>query len=100
MFVAAGVGLRLGWAWIAPPEQLTRGQAVARAGRDGVVVALGLVVVFAISAVIEAFVTPAPAPTALRIAVGATAWLAFLTYVFVLGSRTRDAAGDSPAVQH
>ncbi|MER5457973.1 stage II sporulation protein M [Micromonospora sp. NPDC002389] len=94
VFVAAGVGLRLGWAWIAPPEQLTRGQAVARAGRDGVVVALGLVVVFAISAVIEAFVTPAPVPVALRIAVGVVAWLAFLAYVFLLGSRARGDGGD------
>ncbi|MDG4793173.1 stage II sporulation protein M [Micromonospora sp. WMMD1082] len=80
VFVAAGVGLRIGWAWIAPPEQLTRGQAVARAGRDGILVALGLVVLFAVSAVIEAFVTPAPLPTPLRIAIGATAWLAFLAY--------------------
>ncbi|WP_433390279.1 stage II sporulation protein M [Micromonospora sp. KLBMP9576] len=87
VFVAAGVGLRVGWAWIAPPTQLTRGQAVARAGRDGVLVALGLVVLFAVSAVIEAFVTPAPVPIPLRIAVGATAWLAFLAYVLVLGRR-------------
>ncbi|PZG10138.1 hypothetical protein C1I95_28320 [Micromonospora craterilacus] len=87
VFVAAGVGLRTGWAWIAPPEQLTRGQAVARAGRDGILVAVGLVVVFAVSAVIEAFVTPAPLPVALRIAIGATAWLAFLAYVLLLGSR-------------
>ncbi|WP_433531599.1 stage II sporulation protein M [Micromonospora sp. CA-263727] len=87
VFVAAGVGLRTGWAWIAPPENLTRGQAVARAGRDAILVALGLVVLFAISALIEAFVTPAPLPAALRIAIGATTWLAFLAYVLLLGSR-------------
>ncbi len=91
VFVAAGVGLRTGWAWIAPPEQLTRGQAVARAGRDGILVALGLVGLFAVSAVIEAFVTPAPVPVALRIAVGAAAWLAFLAYVLILGPRRRSA---------
>nr|WP_230416942.1 stage II sporulation protein M [Micromonospora tarapacensis] len=87
VFVAAGVGLRIGWAWIAPPEELTRGQAVARAGRDGVLVALGLVGLFAVAAVIEAFVTPAPWPVAMRIAVGTAAWLTFLTYVVVLGPR-------------
>ncbi|GIJ77905.1 Uncharacterized membrane protein SpoIIM, required for sporulation [Micromonospora phaseoli] len=95
VFVAAGVGLRVGWAWIAPPEQLTRGQAVARAGRDGVLVALGLVMLFAVSAVIEAFVTPAPVPVPLRIAVGAAVWLAFLAYVMVLGSRADAAHHDS-----
>ncbi|WBB56606.1 stage II sporulation protein M [Verrucosispora sp. WMMD573] len=87
VFVAAGVGLRIGWAWIAPPEQLTRGQAVARAGRDGVLVAVGLVALFAVAALIEAFITPAPLPAPLRIALGATAWLAFLAYVLLLGPR-------------
>ncbi|TCB99948.1 stage II sporulation protein M [Micromonospora zingiberis] len=94
VFVAAGVGLRIGWAWIAPPEQLTRGQAVARAGRDGILVALGLVAIFAVAALIEAFVTPAPLPAAVRIAVGATAWLAFLAYVVLWGSRARVTAAD------
>ncbi|MCM0678879.1 stage II sporulation protein M [Micromonospora phytophila] len=87
VFVAAGVGLRTGWAWIAPPAQLTRGQAVARAGREGVLVAVGLVGVFAVSAVVEAFVTPAPVPVPLRVAVGAAVWLAFLAYVVILGRR-------------
>ncbi|NLU79442.1 stage II sporulation protein M [Micromonospora sp. HNM0581] len=89
VFVAAGVGLRVGWAWIAPSEQLTRGQAVTRAGRDGVLVAVGLVALFAVSAAIEAFVTPAPLPTALRVAIGVTTWLAFLAYVLLLGPHGR-----------
>lgn len=93
VFVAAGLGLRTGWAWIAPPAQLTRGQAVARAGREGVLVAVGLVGLFAVSAVIEAFVTPAPVPVAFRVAVGAAVWLAFLAYVVVLGRR----AGAAPS---
>ncbi|RIV34612.1 stage II sporulation protein M [Micromonospora radicis] len=97
VFVAAGVGLRTGWAWIAPPGQLTRGQAVARAGRDAVVVAVGLVGLFAVSAVIEAFVTPAPLPAMVRIAVGASAWLGFLGYVLLLGARARGHPTDQGA---
>ncbi|RKN38109.1 stage II sporulation protein M [Micromonospora endolithica] len=87
VFVAAGVGLRTGWAWIAPPPDLSRGQAVARAGREGVLVAVGLVGLFAVAAGIEAFVTPAPVPVPLRVAVGAAVWLAFGAYVVVLGRR-------------
>ncbi|RLK23420.1 putative membrane protein SpoIIM required for sporulation [Micromonospora sp. M71_S20] len=94
VFVAAGVGLRIGWAWIAPSTQLTRGQAVARAGREGVLVAVGLVGLFAVSAVIEAFVTPAPVPVPLRVAAGAAVWLAFLAYVVVLGRRAVAAEPD------
>ncbi|MEU2613332.1 stage II sporulation protein M [Micromonospora sp. NPDC007271] len=85
IFVAAGVGLRTGWAWIAPPAHLSRGRAVAEAGRSAIVVATGLVGLFGVSAVLEAFVTPAPLPVAVRVAVGATAWLAFLAYALLLG---------------
>ncbi|MEH0845267.1 stage II sporulation protein M [Micromonospora sp. CPCC 205711] len=87
IFVAAGVGLRTGWAWISPPAHLTRGRAVAEAGRSAILVAVGLVGLFAVSALLEAFVTPAPVPTALRIGVGAAVWLGFLGYVVVCGRR-------------
>ncbi|MEV6372626.1 stage II sporulation protein M [Micromonospora musae] len=87
IFVAAGLGLRTGWAWISPPAELTRGQAVARAGRSAIVVALGLVGLFAVSALVEAFVTPAPVPVPLRVGLGAAVWLAFLAYVLILGRR-------------
>jgi uncharacterized membrane protein SpoIIM required for sporulation len=92
VFVAAGVGLRTAWAWIAPPPRLTRGRALAEAGRSAVLAALGLVGVFAVAAGVEAFVTPAPLPVALRIAAGATVWLAFLAYVVLLGRRATTAA--------
>ncbi|MFG1720009.1 stage II sporulation protein M [Micromonospora chalcea] len=87
IYVAAGVGLRTAWAWIAPPADLGRGRAVAEAGRLAVVVAAGLVGLFAVSALVEAFVTPAPLPVALRVAAGAAVWLAFLAYALVLGRR-------------
>ncbi|MFY1697864.1 stage II sporulation protein M [Solwaraspora sp. WMMA2101] len=98
VFVAAGVGLRVGGAWLAPPAGASRSRAVADAGLSGVGVALGLVPVFAVAALIEAFVTPAPLPTWLRVAVGATAWLAFLGYVLVRGTRRgADRSGGGPA---
>lgn len=86
VFIAGGVGLRTGWAWI-DPGPLPRGQALAQAGRTTAVVALGLVGVLAVSGVIEAFVTPSPLPTWARIGVGVLAEAAFLTYVVVLGRR-------------
>jgi uncharacterized membrane protein SpoIIM required for sporulation len=89
VFIAAGVGLRIGWAWIAPGPGRTRGRALAETARAGTLVALGLVVVLLVSGLIEAFVTPSPLPTELRIAVGVAAWLGFLGYVVVLGRRAR-----------
>lgn len=86
IYVAAGVGLRIGWAWIAPGPDRTRGRAVIESARDGMLVAVGLVGLFAVSAVVEAFVTPSGLPTVFRIGIGAAVWLAFLGYVLVAGS--------------
>jgi uncharacterized membrane protein SpoIIM required for sporulation len=94
VFVSAGVGLRIGWSWIAPGPDRTRRQAVATAGRSGVVVALGLVPVLLISGVVEAFVTPSPFPGPVKLALGAMVWLAFLAYVVVFGA-TAAARGES-----
>ncbi|MFC7547951.1 stage II sporulation protein M [Plantactinospora sp. GCM10030261] len=89
VFVAAGVGLRIGWSWIAPGPLRSRGQAVAAAGRSGLVVALGLVPVLLVSGIVEAFVTPSVLPPVVKLTIGAVAWLAFLGYVAVVGGRAR-----------
>jgi uncharacterized membrane protein SpoIIM required for sporulation len=89
VFIAAGVGLRIGWAWIAPGPGRTRGRALAQTARSGMLVALGLVGVLAVSGLLEAFVTPSPLPTVLRIAIGVVVWGAFLAYVVVLGRRAQ-----------
>jgi uncharacterized membrane protein SpoIIM required for sporulation len=86
VFVAAGVGLRLFWAWVDPGPR-TRLQAVANEGRSAAAVALGLVLVLLVSGVIEAFVTPSGLPTWARIGIGVLAEVLFLAYVFVLGRR-------------
>ena len=86
VFVAAGVGLRLGWSWIAPGA-LPRARSLAQAGRASVVVSVGLVGVLLVSGAIEAFVTPSGLPTAARIGIGILAEFAFLSYVLVLGRR-------------
>ena len=86
VFVATGAGLRLGWATI-DPGPLPRSDAIAREGRSTVVIALGLVVVLAVSGAIEAFVTPSGLPTWARIGIGIIAELLFLTYVWTFGRR-------------
>jgi uncharacterized membrane protein SpoIIM required for sporulation len=86
VFVAAGAGLRLGWAVI-DPGPLPRAQAVAARGRATVGMALGLTAVLLVSGVIEAFVTPSGLPTWARVGIGVLAELAFLGYVAGLGRR-------------
>ncbi|MCW2506589.1 MAG: rane protein [Actinomycetia bacterium] len=87
VFVAAGVGMRMGWSWISPPPTVPRGQALGAAMRSAVMVALGLVVVLMISGVIEAFVTPSSLPTWARVGIGVLAFSGFLFYVVFFGRR-------------
>lgn len=86
VFIAAGTGLRMGWAVVNPGAR-TRTTALAQEGRATAAMALGLACVLLVSGVIEAFVTPSGLPTWARIGIGVVAEVAFLTYVFVLGRR-------------
>ncbi|HEY7721415.1 MAG TPA: stage II sporulation protein M [Pedococcus sp.] len=84
LFVAAGVGLRLFWSWVEPGAR-TRAQALGQEGRAALGTALGLVVLLLLCGVIEAFVTPSPLPTWVRVGIGVLAEAAFFTYVFTAG---------------
>ncbi|MEV3977714.1 stage II sporulation protein M [Nonomuraea sp. NPDC003560] len=86
VFLAAAVGLRLGWTVIDPGPR-KRLEALAEQGRAVMSVALGLVVVLFVSGLIEAFVTPSGLPTAVRVGIGVLAEAAFLAYVIVFGRR-------------
>jgi uncharacterized membrane protein SpoIIM required for sporulation len=98
VFVAGGVGLRLFWSWIEPGD-LTRSQSLAREGRTAGTIALGLVVVLAISGVIEGFVTPSGLPTWARVGIGVLAEVVFFAYVVVVGraAARRGETGDVDA---
>jgi uncharacterized membrane protein SpoIIM required for sporulation len=86
VFLAAAAGLRLGWTIIDPGPR-PRSRALATEGRSAVTVALGMIVVLAVSGVIEAFVTPSPLPTWARIGIGTVAEVSFLCYVVIFGRR-------------
>jgi uncharacterized membrane protein SpoIIM required for sporulation len=93
VFLAAGAGLKLGWTVIDPGPR-RRSVALGETGRAVMTIVLGLIVVLAVSGVIEAVVTPSPLPTWARIAIGVVAEGAFLSYVVVFGRRAV-AAGET-----
>ncbi len=90
VFVACGLGLKLGWT-VVDPGGRTRSQALAEEGRALVAGALGLALVLLVSGIIEAFVTPSPLPTWARLSIGVVAELLFLAYVFGPGRRAHRA---------
>ena len=93
VLLAGAVSMQLGWSVVAPGNR-PRGQVLAERGRGVVAVAVGLVVVLLVAGLIEAFVTPSPLPTLVRIAIGVAAEIAFLSYVFHFG-RKAAAAGET-----
>jgi uncharacterized membrane protein SpoIIM required for sporulation len=86
IFVAAGLGLKLGWT-VVDPGRRTRSQALAEEGRALVVGAVGTALMLLVSGVLEAFVTPSGLPTWARVGIGALVEVGFLLVVFVLGRR-------------
>jgi uncharacterized membrane protein SpoIIM required for sporulation len=90
VFVAAGLGMKLGWTVIDPGGR-SRSVALAEEGRALVVGALGLAVMLLTSGFLEGFVTPSGLPTWARIGIGAVAEALFLAWVFVLGRRAYNA---------
>jgi uncharacterized membrane protein SpoIIM required for sporulation len=84
--VAAGAGLSLAWAIIAPGDR-TRAAALARAGQRAVVLVVGVMLTFAVAGFIEAWVTPSNLPTWTRVGIGVVVEAIFLVYAFGLGHR-------------
>ncbi len=99
IFVAAGIGMRMGWAWVEPGPVLTRAQSLAAAAKQAMTGAAGLVGVLAVSAVLEAFLTPSPLPLIIRDFVGFLVWCAFLAYVGLLGRNAARKAEPATAGQ-
>jgi len=86
VFVAGAAGLRIFWAWIDPGPR-PRSRALAEEGRALVSVAVALLGMLAVSGLVEAFVTGSTMPWPAKIAIGATAFVAFWAYALVLGRR-------------
>lgn len=82
--IAGAAGLRMGWAIVAPGDR-SRGEALGAEARRSVIIVLGLVVAFMAAGFIEGFITGRGSPTALRIAIGVVAELAFLGWIVIQG---------------
>ncbi|GAA3240132.1 stage II sporulation protein M [Actinocorallia longicatena] len=99
VYVACGMGLKLGWTVIDPGRR-PRGQALAEEGRAAMSIVLGLIGVLLVSGAIEGFVTGYVHTTWLRIGIGVVAEIFFLAYVWYFGRKAIAAGdrGDAPDV--
>ncbi|RRD24439.1 stage II sporulation protein M [Actinomyces bowdenii] len=86
VFIAGAAGLRLFWTLLVPGPR-SRGAALAAEGRALITVAVFLTGALALAGLIEAFVTPAPMPWAVKITIGVLALAALWAYTLLLGRR-------------
>lgn len=84
MLVVGMAGLKIGFALLAP-GQLTRGEALTRAGRGGLPLLIGGACMTALAAVIEGFWSAQPIDTNLKYIVGIAFWIIHLLYFGFVG---------------
>lgn len=82
--IAGGAGLQLGWTLLVPGDR-SRPAALAEEGRRAIVVILGLTAVFTTAGLIEGFVTGSGLHAGLRVGIGASVWVVFVTYLWTQG---------------
>ncbi len=100
IFLAAGAGLRLGYALINPGDY-ARGDALRLAARDAIQLVLGVMVILGVAGLIEGFLSPAPEiPERLKFAFAAVLFTAFVGWL-TLGGREppkRDLPASTPGI--
>lgn len=84
IFVAAGMGMALGWTWI-DPGQRSRAEAFADVGSRTVTVTIGVALMLFISGLIEGFITGSGLPLWFKAVFGFVVWLAFTVITLYLG---------------
>ena len=82
--LAGAAGLRIGWTLIDPGDR-SRARALSAEGPRATVLVLGTVLTLAVAGSIEGFVTGSALPTAVRVGIGVSVEVAFLTWVVVRG---------------
>jgi uncharacterized membrane protein SpoIIM required for sporulation len=85
--LSGGAGLALGWSIVSPGDQ-TRLASLQATGRDVAVIAFGAAAMLAMAAGIEGFWSGSSVPPLLKLAVGASLFLAVLTYLVFAGRRS------------
>jgi uncharacterized membrane protein SpoIIM required for sporulation len=86
--IAAGAGLRMGWALVDPGDR-SRQQALAEEATAAVVVVVGVIPAFVVAAAIEGFVTGTSVPAVVQIGLGLMAGVGYVCLLFGWRPRRR-----------
>jgi uncharacterized membrane protein SpoIIM required for sporulation len=84
IFLAGGAGMMIGYALIDPGD-LTRGQALKKAGQRATKIVIGCAVILFVTGLIEGFLSPSGLSPAIKYATGALTGILFFAYVMLVG---------------
>ena len=84
--IAAGAGLRMGWALVEPGDR-PRIRALAEEAGQAVLVVIGVVPAFVIAAIVEGFLTGSTVPGAVQLGVGALLEVCYLAFLLAPSRR-------------
>ena len=84
IFLAGGAGMMIGYALIDPGD-LTRGQALKKAGSKATRIVIGCAVILFVTGIIEGFLSPSGVPSVIKYSTGALTGILFLAYVTLVG---------------
>ncbi len=87
--LSAAAGMRLGFSLVSTGG-LTRVASLTKAGRESLPIMAVAVVLFFLAAMIEGFLSPSPAPYAVKALVAGLSTLLLLGYFVILGTREED----------
>src|SRR5215204_1845993 len=87
IFIAGGAGMMIGYS-IIDPGDLTRTQALKKAGMEAAKLVIGCACFLVIAGLIEGFISPSGLPPAIKFATGIITGLLMFLYLFLAGQTT------------
>ena len=94
IFMVSGAGMKIGYSMIDPGD-LTRAQALKKAGIDAARIVIGCAALLFVAGLIEGFLSPSAMPATVKIATGALTGVVMFSYLFLAG-RSNDQTIDGP----
>lgn len=91
IFIAGGAGMMIGYAIINPGD-LTRSQALKKAGAEAAKIVIGCAVILVIAGIIEGFISPSSLPPTVKFATGILTGIVLFSYLYFAGRFVEPAA--------
>lgn len=88
IFIAGGAGMMIGYSIINPGD-LSRGQALKKAGMEAAKIVIGCAILLFIAGIIEGFISPSALPASIKFGVGILTGILMYSYLCLVGREVK-----------